>query len=180
VDPRYNRAKLMKRVALGALAVVVLLVVFAWGPAVLSPSVSRNRIRTAVVAAGPIESTLTASGAVVPEFEQVLAAPVSARVLRILKKPGDSVRKGDPIVELDTTESESEVKTTDDQLAMKENEQGQLRINLETALIELKSQLEIKKLEAEQFEVQVEQNRKLRAENLISDEDYKSEAVQRA
>jgi HlyD family secretion protein len=178
VDPRYSRAKLLKRSGLGALAIVALLAVFAWGPEFLSPSVSRGRIRTALVSVGPIESTLTASGTVVPEFEQVLAAPVSARVLRILKKPGDPVRRGEPIVELDTKDSESEVKTIDEQLAMKENEQGQLRISLEASLIELRSQLEIKQLEAEQLRLQVEQNNKLRRESLISDEDLRKSEVQ--
>lgn len=178
VDARYGRARLLKRIGLGALAIITLFAVFAWGPDLLSPSVSRSHIRTAVVSVGPIESTLTASGTVVPEFEQVLAAPVSARLLRILKKPGDTVRRGDPIVELDTSDSESEVKTIDDQLAIKENEQDQLRINLKTALIELKSQLEIKRLEAEQLELQVAQNRKLRAESLISDEELRKSEVQ--
>ena len=178
VDARYGRARLLKRIGLGALAIITLFAVFAWGPDLLSPSVSRSHIRTAVVSVGPIESTLTASGTVVPEFEQVLAAPVSARLLRILKKPGDIVRRGDPIVELDTSDSESEVKTIDDQLAIKENEQDQLRINLKTALIELKSQLEIKRLEAEQLELQVAQNRKLRAESLISDEELRKSEVQ--
>jgi len=168
----------VKRIGLTVLAFTALLAVFAWGPAFLSPSVSRNRIRTAVVSVGSIESTLTASGTVVPEFDQVLAAPVSARVLRILKKPGDIVRKGEPIVELDTSDSESEVKTLDDKLAMKENEQGQLRISLENTLIELKSQLEIKNLEVQQLELEVEQNRKLRTEKLISDEELRKSEVQ--
>ena len=109
----------MKRAGLAVLVGAALLATIVWGPAFLTPSVSRARIRTALVSVGPIESTLTASGTVVPEFEQVLAAPLDARVLRILKRPGDKVRKGDPIVQLDVSDSESEVKTIDNKVSIK-------------------------------------------------------------
>ncbi len=178
VDPSYSRKRWTKRISLSALIGIALLALFAWGPAFLVPSVTRNRVRTALVSVGPIESTLTASGTVVPEFEQVLAAPLNARVLRILKKPGDIVRKGDPIVELDVSDSQSEVKTIDNKVSMKENEQGQLRITLENTLIELKSQLEIKKLEVQSLELEVGQNRKLRNEKLISDEQLRKSEVE--
>ncbi|RPJ57957.1 MAG: HlyD family efflux transporter periplasmic adaptor subunit [Acidobacteria bacterium] len=178
VDPSYSRTRWVKRISVAALGTLGLLALFAWGPAFLKPSVSRSQIRTALVSIGPIESTLTASGTVVPEFEQVLAAPISARVMRILKKPGDTVRKGEPIVELDVTDSQSEVKTIDNKVAMKENEQGELQIILENTLIDLKSQLEIKNLEVQSLELEVGQNRKLRNEELISDEQLRKSEVQ--
>jgi len=178
VDASYSRKRWMKRIGLTALASLALLALFAWGPAFLTPSVSRGGIRTALVSIGPIESTLTASGTVVPEFEQVLAAPIKARVVRILKKPGDIVRKGDPIVELDVSDSQSEVKTIDNKVSIKQNEQGQLRISLENTLIDLKSQMEIKRLEVKSLELEVSQNKKLRGENLISDEQLRKSEVQ--
>jgi len=178
VDPSYSRRRWMKRAGLAVLVGVAFIATLAWGPALLTPSVTRARVRTALVSVGPIESTLTASGTVVPEFEQVLAAPLDARVLRILKKPGDKVRKGDPIVQLDVSDSESEVKTIDNKVSIKENEQDQLRISLENTLIELKSQLEIKRLEVQSLGLDVSQNRKLRSENLIPDEQLRKSEVQ--
>jgi HlyD family secretion protein len=168
----------MKRVGMAVPVGLALLATVVWGPAFLTPSVTRARVRTALVSAGPIESTLTASGTVVPEFEQVLAAPMNARVLRILKRPGDKVRKGDPIVELDVSESHSEVKTIDNRISIKENEQRQLQISLEDTLIELRSQLEIKKLEVQALGLEVSQNRNLRSEGLISDEQLRKSEVQ--
>ena len=178
VDPSYSRRRRMTRVGLAVLIGMALLATFAWGPAFLTPSVTRARVRTALASAGPIESTLTASGTVVPEFEQVLAAPMNARVLRILKKPGDNVRKGDPIVELDVSESQSEVKTIDNRVSIKENEQRQLQITLENTLNELRSQVEIKKLEVQSLGLEASQNRVLRRENLISDEQLRRSEVQ--
>ena len=72
----------------GLAAVLVLL------PGWIRPSVSRSRIRTAIVTAGPIESVITASGTVAPEIERVLSSPLDARVLRVLKRPGTSVEAG--------------------------------------------------------------------------------------
>jgi HlyD family secretion protein len=178
VDPSYSRKRWMKRVGLAVPVGMAFIATFAWGPAFLTPSVTRARVRTALVSVGPIESTLTASGTVVPEFEQVLAAPLDARVLRILKRPGDKVRKGDPIVQLDVSDSESEVKTIDNKVSIKENEQAQLRISLENTLIELKSQLEIKRLEVQSLALDVSQNRKLRNQDLISDEQLRKSEVQ--
>jgi HlyD family secretion protein len=178
VDPGYSRRRWMKRVGLAVLVAVAFVATLAWGPTFLTPSVTRVQVRTSLVSVGPIESTLTASGTVVPEFEQVLAAPLDARVLRILKRPGDKVRQGDPIVQLDVSDSESEVKTIDNKVSIKENEQDQLRISLENTLIELKSQLEIKKLEVQSLGLDVSQNRKLRSENLIPDEQLRKSEVQ--
>jgi HlyD family secretion protein len=178
VDPSYSRRRWMKRAGLAVPVGVAFLATLAWGPALLTPSVTRARIRTALVSVGPIESTLTASGTVVPEFEQVLAAPLNARVLRILKRPGDKVRQGDPIVQLDVSDPESEVKTIGNKMSIKENEQGQLRISLENTLIELKSQLEIKRLEVQSLGLDVSQNRKLHSDNLISEEQLRKSEVQ--
>ena len=178
VDPSYSRRRWIRRAGLAVLVGVAFIATLAWGPAFLAPSVTRARVRTALVSVGPIESTLTASGTVVPEFEQVLAAPLNARVLRIIKRPGDKVRKGDPIVQLDVTDSESEVKTIDNKMSIKENEQGQLRISLESTLVELKSQLEIKRLEVQSLGLDVSQNRTLHSENLISDEQLRKSEVE--
>ena len=86
--------------AIPALAVIMLI---AWLPGFIRPSVSRQRVRTARVTSGPIEAVITASGMVVPEAERALSSPVDARVLRILKRAGDPVAAGDPLVELDAS-----------------------------------------------------------------------------
>jgi HlyD family secretion protein len=178
LDRAITRKKWAKRTAFSLGALIGLFGLFAWGPGFISPTLSRNRIRTDVVKVGPIEATITASGTVVPEFEEVLAAPLDARVVRILKKPGDIVRRGETIVELDLSDSFSAVKTIGDRLAIKENEQRQLHISLENTLIELRSLQEIKKLEVRSLELQNDQNRKLRAESLISDEELRKSEVQ--
>ena len=49
-------------------------------------------IRTAIVERGPVDATISATGLVVPEVEQVITSPVEARVLRVLERAGREAR----------------------------------------------------------------------------------------
>src|SRR5204863_4526196 len=84
-----------------ALAVAALL----WLPGLVAPSVSRAAVRTAVADEGPIDAIISATGTVVPEVEEVISSPVDARVIRILRTAGATLRRGDPLVELDVSEA---------------------------------------------------------------------------
>src|SRR4051812_1208014 len=75
---------------------------YALASTLVSPKLDRARMRTSVVDRGPVEAVTTASGTVVPQIEQVVSSPIDARVVKILRRPGDALRRGDPIVELDT------------------------------------------------------------------------------
>ena len=142
----------------GILFVVVsLMMISGW----LHPSVNRNRIRTAKVEAGPIEAMITASGTVVPEFEQVLSSPIDTRVLRALKKPGAVLALGEAILELDLSGAQLEFDKLNDQIALKQNQQAQLRIDLDKTLTDLQTQLRIKKLRREFLQSKAEQERQL-------------------
>src|SRR4029079_17114923 len=91
--------------SIGPAAAVGAVVIVMGASAVMSPSIRRGEIRTARVQAGPIEATITASGTVVPELEQVLSSPVDARVVRVLKRPGAPLRRGEAILDLDLSAS---------------------------------------------------------------------------
>jgi len=83
IAARIRRFKILKRMLF---AIVFLLAVSAgliWGPGWIQPAVKRSEIRTAKVDWGPIETGITGSGIVVPEFEAVLSSPIDARVIRI-------------------------------------------------------------------------------------------------
>ena len=114
---------------------------------------SRSRIRTAIVTAGPIESVITASGTVVPEIERVLSSPLDARVLRVLKRPGTSVKQGEPVVELDVSQSVLTLEKVVKDAQLKDNQQAQTRLALEQSLRELDGRIELKTLDLESLTV---------------------------
>ena len=137
-------------------------------PRLLRPTVERERLRTARVEQGPIEATLTASGTVVPEVEQVIASPVDARVLRIRKRPGDVLNKGEAILDLDLSASQLAVQKLEQDLAIKQNQQAKTRLDLEARLADLEGQREVKALELGAQRARTSRDRELNANGFLS------------
>jgi len=161
LDENYRKQLITKRVLQGGIALLVLICIFVFVPGWITPSISRNRIRIAIVDRGPIEATISATGAVVPEFEQVISSPIDTRVIKILKTAGSPLKKGEPIVDLDITESQLAFEKAKEELALKQNRQTQLKLELEKTLNDLQSQLRIKKLRMEFLNSNSEQQRRL-------------------
>lgn len=139
----------------------------------MRPSVSRGRLRIAAVDEGPIASTVSASGTVLPEAEQVVSSPIDARVLSILRRAGARVAADEPILTLDASEPALALEKLKQNLALKENQQARARLELTGTLTSLGSQVEIKKLQLETYEASAERNRKLFAEGLVSEEVFR-------
>jgi HlyD family secretion protein len=116
-----------------------------------------------------VEATITSSGTVVPELEQVLASPIDSRILKILKRPGSQLKRGDAIMELDVSQATLELNKLTQQLAIKQNQQAQRKLELENTLLKLQSQLGIKRLDLKSFQLQLTQQRKLWDAGLTSE-----------
>jgi HlyD family secretion protein len=120
------------------------------------------------VTTGPVDAMIMASGTIVPEIERVLSSPVDARVLRILKRPGARVERGDAVVELDTSESVLALDKLQSGLQVKQNEQAERRLALKTSLADLDGRIAVKQLEVESAEARVAGDRTLVGEGLLS------------
>jgi HlyD family secretion protein len=173
IDLKIRRFRIFKRSAFTLALVFAMSAGLIWGPAWIRPTVHRNRIRTAKVERGEIESGISASGTVVPEFEAVLSSPIDARVIRILKRAGDAVSSGDAIIELDVSSSQLELERILQNIALKQNQQARTRLDLEQTLISLRSQMEIKRLELQSHSTKLNQNRKLFQDGLVSMDDVR-------
>lgn len=178
LDASYRYRRLGRRAAWGIGGAALFAVVLVLLPGWLRPSVARTEIRTGRVDRGPVEGIVEASGVVIPAFESVLSSPIDARVEKILKRPGEMVREGEEILHLDTSASRLELEKIEDQLARKVNEQRQLRISLEKSLGDLRGQIERQKLDAEALAYRAEQNRKLRADGLVSEQTLRAAEVE--
>jgi len=170
IDASYRRKQLLRRTLLTIGVVGIVAAFFLYGPKLLKTSVARTQIRTARVDSGPLEAQITASGTVVPEFEQVLSSPVDARVLKILKRPGAILAKGEPILELDLNESRLAIDRLNQQVELKQNQQSKARLDLESTLINLQSQIQIKMLELKSAQASTARNRELFKQGLLSEE----------
>jgi HlyD family secretion protein len=178
VDPIFRKKQIIKRFAFTFLGSAIVLAVLGYVPRWIRPSISRSDIRTAIVDTGPIEATISATGTVVPEFEQVLSSPLDARVVKILKKPGAMLAKGEPILDLDVSDSVLGLERLNQQLSLKENEQIQRKLELENKLIDLKSRLQLKEIEVKSFGIQLARQQKLRGAGLNTEEDLRQAQVE--
>src|SRR5262245_54032635 len=148
-------------VAVGAIVLVLL-------PGWVRPTLERDRIRTARVQSGPIEAVITASGTVVPEIERALSSPVDAKLLRLLKRPGAAIRFGEPVAELDLTDSRLALEKLTGSLAITDNKQSQARLALDRALADLDARIERKALDAESLARKADASRQLAEQGLAS------------
>ena len=170
IDDRTIARRRVKRVSVGvaiaATAIVALIVLPGW----LRPSVDRSRIRFGKVTLGTVEATLDAAGVVVPAAERSIVSPFESRVLRVLKRAGDTVRAGDPIVELDTGAGKLDLSRLEDRRAAQANEKDRVALGLDRELLDLRSRTESRRLDAEVLTYRAAQNEKLRADGLVSEE----------
>lgn len=170
IDAAFARRQTLRRLAVGGTALSVAVVAYLALPVLLSPSLERDRIRTAIVERGAVDAAISATGLVVPAIEQVIASPIEARVRRVLERPGAHVRAGQPLVELDATQAELTVEQLTQDLAIKANEQAQTRLRLQKSLIDFDGRTEIKRLQLEQLRSQLARDRQMFAEGLLSEE----------
>ncbi|MCC6165415.1 MAG: HlyD family efflux transporter periplasmic adaptor subunit [Acidobacteria bacterium] len=180
LEASVRRRLLARRWVPLALGGVVVASGLVWGTDLLRPSVRRSSIRTARVDAGPLEASLTASGTVVPSIEHVMASPIDARVIAVLRRVGDAVKAGDPIVRLDTSASELDAEKLRQRIAIKDNEQAQAKLTLEAKLIELDGQIASKDLELQALQAALASNRSLAKEGLVSQEGLRESELKAA
>lgn len=112
----------------------------------LQSSIGSDRIRIAVVEEGAIENTLNATGLVLPEFEQVSTAPISASIEQVLKSAGSQVQAGELILKLDKKNSQLQFEKLQEEWELRRNGISRLRLQLEKNLRDLRLSDSIKAL----------------------------------
>lgn len=147
-------------VIIGSLLVATA-VVFYFFRQSLSSTLESARVRTGTVETGDVENTLTASGEIIPAYEQIFTSPIRASIKRILLTPGTRVKPGQPIVELDKSLTEIEFERYKDQLELKKNGIDQLRMKLNKDLYDAEINDRIKSLNINKLKADYEDARRL-------------------
>ncbi|MCC7264196.1 MAG: HlyD family efflux transporter periplasmic adaptor subunit [Candidatus Latescibacteria bacterium] len=177
LDRGFRRRKLARQGLLAVLALGLLAALLVYLPGWIKPSFDKERIRTAKVEVGPVEATITASGTVVPEFEQLLSSPISSRVVRILERPGALLRIGQPIIELDLSQVTLAVEKLGEEMALKENQRTRLKLDLDRRLRELDTRWRIKRLEVQNLQVRDQQYKQLQASGVVAKDDARQARI---
>lgn len=169
IPQEVQNRRIVRRVVTSVIAVAAVAFFFAATVEWLRPSIKRREVRTARVARGSVEATLSATGTVVPLVEQVVSSPVEARVTRIGRHAGDRVRAGDELLTLDTAATRLDVERLDQRVTQKESESAKLRLQLEETIASLTAQLEQKRLDVEILHYNSDQKSKLQSAGLVAD-----------
>jgi HlyD family secretion protein len=143
---------LVKYIVIAAACILV----FVLFKALISPSIDGTRIRTAVAEIGAIEGTITASGVVAPEFEQVIISPLQSKIDSIFHKAGDHIQIGEPILKLNNEFILNSLEQLQDEYQLQNNKKTQLQLAMERALIDLNTQLQIMDLQVQSFASKLE------------------------
>ena len=173
LDPSFRRRRRIRQIARSLAGLAALVSLFVWLPGWIRPSVDSGRIRTAQVQRGAVEETITASGTVVPRFEQILFSPVSTRLVRILHKPGDLLPQGAPIVELDLNAARIEVEKRAEELALKQNQRTRIELEERKSLSDLETNRRLKKLDLERRQTRTAQYLELQRIGAVSGEELR-------
>ena len=127
----------------------------------MQTSLQRKDLVFSTVDKGVIEVSVSASGNVVPAFEEIINSPINSRIVEIYKKGGDSVDVGTPILKLDLLSAETDYKKQLDEEQMKRLQLDQLRIQNRNKLSEMEMQLKVSRMELNRKEVELRNERYL-------------------
>lgn len=152
----------LKRWLIRAIWIVPIIILIFWGiSAIGGKSVKASDITFATVERGPLETAVAASGRIVPAFEEIIISPVSSRILAVYAQPGDSVREGMALLQLDLQEAETSLRNLRDSHQVKQNQLTQLQLSNRSALDELEMLIDIKEMEVNRLAITVDNERRL-------------------
>ena len=95
-----NKSRRSQWMKIGWIILLVVALIFALRK-LIAPSADTEKLRFATVEQGTVEHAITASGLIIPAYEQVLNAPAATTIKAVNKQSGAKVERGDLIMELD-------------------------------------------------------------------------------
>ena len=140
--------------AVGGFIVLIVVVI-----SMLQTSLKRKDLNISTVDKGVIEVSVSASGKVIPAFEEIINSPINSRIVEVYKRGGDSVDVGTPILKLDLQSAETEYNKQLEQ--MKSLQLEQQRVTNHNKLSEMEMNLKVSRMELDRKAVELRNERYL-------------------
>lgn len=121
----------------------------------MQAGVNRKDLLFSTVEKGTLEVSVSASGKVVPAFEEIINSPISTRILEVYKRGGDKVEAGTPLLKLDLQSTETEYRKLQDEEKMRQYKLEQLRVNNHTRLSSLEMQMKVSAMKLSRMQVEL-------------------------
>ena len=142
--------------AVGGFIVLIVVVI-----SMLQTSLKRKDLNISTVDKGVIEVSVSASGKVIPAFEEIINSPINSRIVEVYKRGGDSVDVGTPILNLDLQSAETEYNKQLDEEQMKSLQLEQQRVTNHNKLSEMEMNLKVSRMELDRKAVELRNERYL-------------------
>ena len=150
-----QRKRRMVKYGKYALIVATVLGLATWLGVLMMTSVDRKSLIMSEVDQGTIDVSITATGKVVPAFEEVIISPISAQILEVYAHSGDTVDVGTPLLRLDLQSAQIDYSKALDEREIRQQQLVQLTTNTETQLSDRRMHIEVEEMKLGQLEAQL-------------------------
>ena len=133
VRQKERNKKIIRYSAIGVAGVIVVSVLIS----LMRVGVEEKDLVFSTVDKGVIEVSVSASGKVVPAFEEIINSPINSRILEIYKKGGDSVEIGTPILKLDLQSTETQYQKLLDEEQMRRYKLSDMAMQIKVSAMKL-------------------------------------------
>lgn len=123
--------------------------------------VDMKNVELSTVDMGDLQVSVTASGSVVPEYQEIIVSPISTRIVETYKKAGDTVEENEPLLRLDLQTAETEYKKGLDDEQMRRLQLQKLKINQNTQLTDMKMKIRVAQMALNSKKMQLRNERYL-------------------
>lgn len=151
VRNKERNKKIIRYGVIGAAGVIVVCVLIS----LMRTGVKVSDLVFSKVKKGTIEVSVSASGKVVPAFEEIINSPINTRILEVYKKGGDSVDAGTPIMKLDLQSAETDYKKMLDEEQMRSYKLKQLKLDNQTKLTDLQMKIKVSAMKLDRMKVEL-------------------------
>ena len=151
VRSKERNKKIIRYSSVGIAIVIVISILIS----LMRAGVEKKDLIFSTVDKGIIEVSVSASGKVVPAFEEIINSPINSRILEVYQKGGDSLDVGTPILKLDLQSTEIGYKKLLDEEQMRRYKLDQLRVNSQTKLSDMAMQIKVSAMKLNQMQVEL-------------------------
>lgn len=154
---RESRKRILKVASVAGGVILVIAVIFTF----LDESVKEEDLLIRQATTGTLESSVSASGKIIPLYEQAIVSPVSTRIMEVYLNEGDTVATGQSLLRLDLQSTETELQRLADEVEMRRNDMEQTRLNDATFLTDLEMRIKAKEMSVSHLKAEVANERRL-------------------
>lgn len=144
----------------------------------LQPTVNEKSFATARVERGTVENTISATGLVVPAFEEQVNAPIATQIKEVYLPSGTEVKAGDKILELNQDYIKLQYESIEDKLELRRNNITKLKLEYDKNLNDLSYENDIKGLQIAGMEASLQDARRLQKIGGSTEEEVKRADLQ--